>query len=265
MATSPQQYNPIRSPLWRWQRALELTAAGKRPGKFDDEWVRRALPLARQLRSDPDAAARDTDDPVAAAYALFGSESPRRDEIEARLLAAQGPQAIAEYVGVAAAVIEAFEAVFYNVVDRLRAHDWVLACVLRVPDWPATGPRRGDCWRWVAHSAGLRALDILVGVDLGRREPAIPRREVFARQVRLLVLVQWATLVGDEAAVASALQQAREAMSGRTDPLTDVAIVVATGLEAEPAPPAATSPCPPQGLPTKPTAPVAAEEVLHAR
>ena len=56
----------------------------------------------------------------------------RRWEVEARLLAGQTNAEIADRLGLGGDTVEAYEAIFFAVRDRLAASDWVAACLLGV-------------------------------------------------------------------------------------------------------------------------------------
>jgi len=113
---------------WRWARARREGVARPRRGR-DDAWVRRANPLQKALarRGGDDRHPRLTRlDPTAlGAYRLRRGDPRLRWEVEARLLAGQDAAAIAARVGLPTAVIEAFAALFYDVVDAGDSSDWI--------------------------------------------------------------------------------------------------------------------------------------------
>src|SRR4051794_31005542 len=127
--------NPCRPPHCGYGLASDLDCEMIRPNRRrDDQWVRRARSFLRGLHR----AGGDLDDPrliradraVLGAYRLrYGSERIRW-EIEARLLGGQDDAGIGTRTGIAADVIEAYEALFYSVRARLHYIDWVGAVAI---------------------------------------------------------------------------------------------------------------------------------------
>lgn len=137
-----QRYNPIRSVDWRWQRAMRLTENHKRlTHRLDDNETLAAAKFIRasgRCQTDKENARLATKMPsVAAAQAIHVSEPARRIEIQMRLLAGQSPAEIAERLGCATASIDMYEALFYNVRDRLEATFYILGCAI---GWQAITP-----------------------------------------------------------------------------------------------------------------------------
>ncbi len=117
---------------WRWARARREGVARPRRGR-DDAWVRRANRLQKALarRGGDDRHPRLTRlDPTAlGAYRLRRGDPRLRWEVEARLLAGQAAGTIAARVDLPTAVIEAFAALFYDVVDAGDSSDWIAFAV----------------------------------------------------------------------------------------------------------------------------------------
>lgn len=139
------QYAPTRTPRWRFERVMKLTS--RRPDNTvgratarDDRYVRALKHYHLQYNSaDATDTAREQlryDNPgLAYAYEIFS----RRDEpncqvatmVEARILARMSDEEIAAAVAAFPDAIHWYEALFFNVRDRLDAHDWILNFVLR--------------------------------------------------------------------------------------------------------------------------------------
>jgi len=105
---------------------------------------------------------------IYAAYRLSEEGGPKRLEIEARLLARQSPGEIAERVGLPAAVVETYEALFFQVSDRLAGRDWI---TLR-----AIGRWSGDVipavlLRGLAYHHGPLMVDVLAPYLAGNVDP----------------------------------------------------------------------------------------------
>ena len=154
-----ERMNMQRMPDWRYRRVLQLIAnqphpantsrpamAGQpgRPGRTvgrDDEYVRDLRKF--MLRYQAAELAGDTWLMNQLAYSnapLFFAwqNHVQRDglsendviTVEARLLTGLSDEAIAREYGTSPEVIEYYEALFFNVRDRLKQHDWILTRVL---------------------------------------------------------------------------------------------------------------------------------------
>lgn len=141
-----QKDHPQRPPHWRWERARLVrkfkTRAPSRKG--DDTWVGQATKLQAALEGAGDEVdvfhALDRAGPLGTAYEVWDGDSAKegsgrsgsglRAEVEARLLAGQPAEAIAARVGTSAEVLQAYEAVFFNVSDRLESTGWVIHQVI---------------------------------------------------------------------------------------------------------------------------------------
>jgi hypothetical protein len=123
--------NPFRPPDWRWKRALCLFDERMTLHGRDDHWTRSAIRLVERLdagSTPPGRRRTATDGVLDDAHALKFSDDPRcRWEAEARILAGQEPAAIAACLGVLQDTIVAFEALFYDIGDRLDAVDHLVA------------------------------------------------------------------------------------------------------------------------------------------
>ncbi len=158
--------NPFRRPDWRWGRAT-LLGESTRAGRDDDAWVRRARRLQKALArfaGVPDHPRVVRADPAAlGAYRTHLGDARRRWEVEARSLAGQDDAAIAARIGVLPEVIEAYEAMFYNVRSRLGCSDWVTAFLFGPRVYEGLAP--GDIepiWKVFAYQLGPLVLDVLV-------------------------------------------------------------------------------------------------------
>lgn len=135
-----QKYNFFRPPSWRWERVLSLV---DRPGEVigrctrrDDRVVRAAksfavrrqsadqMTLDRLQAENPalfyayDFHQRAQDDPEAALY------------IQARLLARQTPEQVADVMGITADTVTWYADLFFDVIPYLDKRDWITKQVL---------------------------------------------------------------------------------------------------------------------------------------
>ena len=161
--------NPTRPPHWRWEQARLLLEGRLRANRRrDDAWVLRARRFHEALAragGDPGHPRLARLDPaVLGAYRLRCSADARpRWEVEARLVAGQDDAAIADRLGVESGEIEAYEAIFYAVRDRLEALDWVAAVVFGPRAYVGLAAEDVDLLaKIVAYNLGPYALDAFV-------------------------------------------------------------------------------------------------------
>ncbi len=126
----------LRSPAWRWLRAVDLADSDRRVVQgSDDKHVRAAVRFVRALelvRSDRVKARLARRFPALhAAHALYAAgPSWPRWELEARLLTDESFDRIGDRLGLSGATVEAYHDVFFDVRGRLDTYDWVAHHVL---------------------------------------------------------------------------------------------------------------------------------------
>lgn len=143
-----RQNSPVRPPDWRWQAAQMAFDEGETVDRrFRDEWLMRAYRLhsikARATKkkmtetrwiSEVFSVEGELGLDILDAYTIRRQTmQPTGCEIEARLLARQQPDEIAERMDIAVGTVVAYEAVFFNVLDKLARPNhksWVNNCVL---------------------------------------------------------------------------------------------------------------------------------------
>lgn len=148
---------------WRWRRAVELRGVIT-PGR-DDAWTERAT---RYLNFKLDAeihAARE--------LAQLPDLRDARLEAEARILAGLSDEEIATRSGLLPGTVECFEALFFQVRDKLHALDWILVNVIGGGFWNALG---GGDWpgtvlKYLGYTAGADLLDLFIAVLMDRPLP----------------------------------------------------------------------------------------------
>jgi hypothetical protein len=171
------KYDPIRPPDWRFQRVLDvvrhrtkqfnrqqdddLTRAGydfvaamdkvKTEGQYDDLFLANVgLMFAYNMYMDADAA-------------------DIRFVIEARILARQSDEKIANKLGTCPETIFWFEKMFFNVRGRLGKRDWIVNTVLK-PQLDGGASRYDPIIKQVAYLAGPVALEnALYGFSIADR------------------------------------------------------------------------------------------------
>ena len=125
-----QSSNPARPLAWRWELACLLIQQQRRIStRNDDAWVQAAVRFKRRLERSNGAAAlgrlKSSEPGLFAAYELFDSGGFPRWRVEAWLLTGLSMLELANRSGLPVAAVEAFEALFFNVSDRLDAAGYI--------------------------------------------------------------------------------------------------------------------------------------------
>lgn len=131
------QADPFLRPYWRHERVLELRQSipPRRCSRRDDIWIQGY----REFLLHYDRGMTSRERLLAANPGLFyahkiqhlrESEPETALMIEARLLAGMSYQEIAANVKTYPKTIEWFEKLYFNVIDRLSYHDWIIKSIL---------------------------------------------------------------------------------------------------------------------------------------
>ena len=128
---------------------------------------------------------------VAAAVAIHEGEPTTRRAVEAWLLAGEPIEAIARRCGVPVEAVAVYEALFFNVADRLTSTSYVLFCAIGPASYRGfDGDDTGAVLKWFGYMGGPRVLDFLLespdapGGPVPTEGHAIPPDEA-ARSARL--------------------------------------------------------------------------------
>jgi hypothetical protein len=163
-----QRHSPRRPLAWRWQRARHLVENGRYVSRHrDDDQTGRAVRYLRALQRcqgerGQERLARSYPD-VHAARLLHEEGGRTCLLVQARLLARQSPGAVAARTGVPADVVRAYEALFFNVLDRLGSRDWITSQAVRWWDFiPAQGRPAATVLKGFAYFGGPLLLDALL-------------------------------------------------------------------------------------------------------
>lgn len=174
--------NPRRAPHWRWLRAVELDAGGPRPSRVLDgpagfEWIRRASRLKRRFeRSNNNPSnlrallVRDAD--LFWAHSIWlDDRAPTRWGIEARVLADETDEEIAEKMGARPEVVSAYINVFFDVREKMQHPDYVINVILADAVTRGLQERHYDLlWKLMGYHGGPHVLDAAINkfVSLGK-------------------------------------------------------------------------------------------------
>ena len=176
--------SPRRAPHWRWLRASQIDSGGPRASRKLDgpagfEWIRRASRMKRRWeRAGNNAAgvyALMLRDPhMFWAHTIWHEEkNPTRWAIEARVLAEESDEEIAEKMGTEAEIVAAYVNVFFDVRDRLRHMDYVLNVVLGDAVTRGLQDRQYDLlWKLLGYRGGSHVLNAILNKFLNLEKPA---------------------------------------------------------------------------------------------
>lgn len=166
--------NPWRTPTWRWRRA-EGIFAGQQPGttpKRDGEegyyWIRKAvkfLDAQQQCTDDNSRMTLALLEPAIfwASYIFSQGDQPARWAIEARIMARELDRNIAFHHDCGVEVIQAYEALFFNVREKLERRDYIVNSVFGEAVQRGLTERQYDLlWKLFAYSLGPCALEAMM-------------------------------------------------------------------------------------------------------
>lgn len=170
----PVMYHPldpfVASPVdgrWRW--SVYAVHRHVRWNRLDDDWIRSARRFVGRLRHchNEQTRIRLSDDmpDIEAAYCLHKTaDKLKRAVVEARLLAGQSFEAISALCGIPIRVIEAYEALFFSVVRRLKAFLFILPRAVGVPlTWEGLREDQADVWlKLFAYQKGPLFVDVML-------------------------------------------------------------------------------------------------------
>jgi hypothetical protein len=178
MDASLPQTNPFRSPHWRADRVTQLLCRGPKPlppRRYDDRYVRIYRKFMCEY-SQPDwdeerqqSLALSMPDAYDAHLLHFGPDRELRNMLQARLLSGESLAEIARRFELAPDVVDIYEKVFFNVLDRLESRDWIVKVIKddREPSDTCGSGALTDSQRWrqyrlFAYFGGPLVLDALI-------------------------------------------------------------------------------------------------------
>ena len=166
--------NPFRPPNWRWLRANEihdglgLPTSMRRDTPMGCKWIKRAHRFLRDYRAcnnnDRQKAllAEARHDIFWAHWAWNAELNPQKFSIEAHILARENDFEIGFRCGVQPGVVAAYEALFFNVRDKLQHQKYILNCVLGASVHRGLSEREFDLlWKLYGYFLGPHVLDML--------------------------------------------------------------------------------------------------------
>lgn len=131
-----QKYNMFRLPTWRWDRVLRLCEKSGRCTSRDDNYIKTGREFLQKWRNRSGERRQELFyEYPGLFYAheahLRGLEDPSQVLLlEARLLTRMSYKEIADACDTIPDTVEWYEALFFNVRDKLKARDWITSRVL---------------------------------------------------------------------------------------------------------------------------------------
>ncbi len=160
-----QSSNPWRPVDARFRRAEEILRHGKRVTRYDDPWIATLLSFLRKLTrcySESDLAALRQQQPaVYRAFQIHQEMSPAlKSTLEARFLAAETDDGIANKTGLESAAVEAYRFAFFDIVERRGCVDFVVDKVIGRPSETSSDLEIDGCLKKsVGYFFGVGCLD----------------------------------------------------------------------------------------------------------
>ncbi len=163
--------DPFRMVSWRWERAGSVASGmSSLSRKRDDDWIRRAANYRRLAKKSAKRIERhiliERHPEIHYAHMLYlGRDDEGKQAtpymIEARTLARQNRDAIAQLVAVRPEIVEAYSKLFFDVEERLDATDYIYQAVM------GPGINRGSLrmrqfdviWKLAGYCGGPHMLD----------------------------------------------------------------------------------------------------------
>lgn len=172
--SSPSPANPFRPPDWRWQRAKLLAQAKKRSRSDSDDaftkTVKRYLYVKSKCKEDLDFMELETKFPgVFWAEQIYSNQAhDTRWAVEARLLAGERLEAIADKVATTPETILWYERIFFNVAPHLRKPDYIACVVMGRSIHAGLHERDYDLlWKMFGYAYGPIFLDTVIMPFIG--------------------------------------------------------------------------------------------------
>ena len=134
--------NPFRAVDWRWQRAVEIVdgngipATRRKDEPIGYKWINKAVRFNAALRDSIDSDYRmielsEAEPDIFWAWYMWERLRAMRASVEARILARCTNDEVGIHCGIPPSYIEAFEALFFNVREKMYHRSYILHCVIK--------------------------------------------------------------------------------------------------------------------------------------
>ena len=188
--------DPLRPLNWRWRQAFKLHEQQTRLTKQRaDRRIRGAVQFLRQRERCSTTRRRsgliEKYEDLLAATDLAGAKTVTRSILESAILAGESSDRAGNRVGLSPRAVDAYEAMFFNVRDRLQSRGWVILAAIGLPRrQDDLQTRRLKLLRRLSYRGGRRVLDLLLSA-WGLSESAQFRSNGFIkRRVELLEILE---------------------------------------------------------------------------
>ena len=140
-----EMVDPFRDPDWRWRRGCRLAEEGREHSpETDDRETSLALKFARALnacKTETERAALAKRVPgMYSAYQIYTEGGPSKWVTEARILAGQSLRDVAQAMRVSKATVYWYQKLFFHVVPRLTATDYIRLKIIGKSAFQAISP-----------------------------------------------------------------------------------------------------------------------------
>lgn len=174
----PVEAWPLDGPDWRWVRA-QRGAADSSIVAGEDAWVRQAADFLA-LRPRSEEASRQKYPRVTAAQTLWRNEASQR-AVVLMTLAGCPAEDIAARLNVVKDVVRWTQALFFDVVERRHATDWIYLTVIRPRSASLRPDHVSECW--AALHGGQQVAKVILDGDQEMILP--PPHRLEAREAKL--------------------------------------------------------------------------------
>jgi len=165
----PSPHDPFMPPAWRWERARWLREKGKYARRQkDDQWVVQA----KTFQTAKDKCVTELDHyelslkypGIYYAERIWNEDRKQtRWAIEARLLASQSMEEIAELERTSTEVIFWYEKLFFNVIPYINSFDYIVNVVMGESVHHGLKERDYDLlWKMYGYAGGKHVLDAII-------------------------------------------------------------------------------------------------------
>jgi hypothetical protein len=172
-----QKWNPLRPPNWRWDFVVASVKTRHFPAaEYLGCWIVPAYKYAWSLATvsigeTRVAQAQEMSD-IAAAHGIYATNGRLRWELEARILSGEPVDVVSRKTGLPKSVVECYVGVFFDVLDRLDAYDYIDARVIRGAFChPLSGEDVARIWKLNGFWAGPVMLDAVIDHFVQRGKP----------------------------------------------------------------------------------------------
>ena len=168
--------NPFRPPEWRWRRAMSLhdqVPGAMLPSRRVDgldgfKWITAAVRFYREYSrattESAKAALAERRPEIFWAYWAWSSVNPIKWIIEAQILARSNDHAVGFRCNMPPKYVAAYEALFFNVRDKLQHRSYILNCVIGKAIHDGLSEREYDLlWKLYGYFLGPCIVDALEG------------------------------------------------------------------------------------------------------